>query len=141
VDKFAADETSVLVGTMSLFQGVDVPGRSCISVIIDRIPFPRPDDPVLQARSEQIEEAGGNGFMSVSVPRAALILAQGSGRLIRSTQDRGVVTVLDPRLAKARYGHFLRRSLPDFWETQDKDVALGALRRLAAGEPQTVSAG
>lgn len=132
VDKFAADETSVLVGTMSLFQGVDVPGPSCSLVIIDRIPFPRPDDPVLAARADKVEQAGGNGFMAVSVPRAALLLAQGSGRLIRSTDDRGVVAVLDPRLVTARYGAYLKRSLPPMWLTTDVTVAVGALQRLAA---------
>ena len=132
VDRFAADETSVLVGTMSLFQGVDVPGASCSLVIIDRIPFPRPDDPVLAARADKVEQAGGNGFMAVSVPRAALLLAQGSGRLIRDHDDRGVVAVLDSRLVTARYGGFLRRSLPPMWLTTDLDVAVGALQRLAA---------
>jgi ATP-dependent DNA helicase DinG len=109
-----------------------VPGRSCVCVIMDRIPFPRPDDPVLQARAERIEREGGNGFMSVSVPRAALLLAQGAGRLIRSTDDRGLVAVLDSRLARARYGTFLRESLPPFWPTTDTEAALSALRRLAA---------
>jgi ATP-dependent DNA helicase DinG len=132
VTSFAEDETSVLVGTMSLYQGVDVPGRSCVSVIIDRIPFPRPDDPVMQARSERIEQQGGSGFMAVSVPRAGLLLAQGSGRLIRTTQDRGVVTVLDSRLATTRYGSYLHRSLPKFWPTTDQAVAVAALQRLAA---------
>jgi ATP-dependent DNA helicase DinG len=131
VAAFANDETSILVGTMSLFQGVDVPGRSCTCVIIDRIPFPRPDDPVLQARSEQVERSGGNGFMSVSVPRAALLLAQGAGRLIRSREDRGVVAVLDARLARARYSGYLRDSLPPFWRTTDTAAVLEALRRLA----------
>lgn len=131
VSRFAEDETSVLVGTMSLFQGVDVPGSSCLCVIIDRIPFPRPDDPVLQARAERVARAGGNGFMSVSVPRAALLLAQGAGRLIRSDSDRGVVAVLDPRLATARYGSYLVASLPDFWPTTRREVAVEALRRLS----------
>lgn len=131
VDRFAADETSILVGTMSLFQGVDVPGSSCSLVIIDRIPFPRPDDPVLAARSDRVEQAGGSGFMAVSVPRAALLLAQGAGRLIRSQEDRGVVAVLDPRLVTARYGTFLRRSLPPMWFTTDQAVAVSALQRLA----------
>jgi ATP-dependent DNA helicase DinG len=132
VAQFAADETSVLVGTMSLFQGVDVPGAACQLVIIDRIPFPRPDDPVLEARSRRAEEAGGNGFMEVSVPRAALLLAQGSGRLIRKDTDKGVVAVLDSRLATARYGTFLLRSMPPFWRTTDRDIAFASLRRLAS---------
>ncbi|HYQ77002.1 ATP-dependent DNA helicase [Cellulomonas sp.] len=131
VKQFAADEPTCLFGTLSLWQGVDVPGRSNQLVIIDRIPFPRPDDPVKSARSEAVAASGGNGFMSVSATHAALLLAQGAGRLIRSTGDRGVVAVLDPRLSTARYGEFLTRSLPAFWRTTDREVALGALRRLA----------
>lgn len=131
VRRFAEDEATCLFGTLSLWQGVDVPGRANQLVIIDRIPFPRPDDPVRSARSEAVAAAGGNGFMSVAATHAALLLAQGAGRLIRSVDDRGVVAVLDPRLATARYGEFLARSLPAFWRTTDRDVALGALRRLA----------
>ena len=132
VEAFAAEEDSCLVGTLSLWQGVDVPGRACRLVIIDRIPFPRPDDPVAQARSEAVAAGGGNGFMSVSAAHAALLLAQGAGRLIRRSEDRGVVAVLDPRLRTARYGAFLVRSMPGLWPTRDRDVVLGALARLAA---------
>ena len=132
VEAFAAEEDSCLVGTRSLWQGVDVPGRACRLVIIDRIPFPRPDDPVAQARSEAVAAGGGNGFMSVSAAHAALLLAQGAGRLIRRSEDRGVVAVLDPRLRTARYGAFLARSMPGLWPTRDRDVVLGALARLAA---------
>ena len=132
VEAFAAEEDSCLVGTLSLWQGVDVPGRACRLVIIDRIPFPRPDDPVAQARSEAVAAGGGNGFMSVSAAHAALLLAQGAGRLIRRSEDRGVVAVLDPRLRTARYGAFLARSMPGLWPTRDRDVVLGALARLAA---------
>ncbi|MFF1528694.1 ATP-dependent DNA helicase [Cellulomonas sp. NPDC058312] len=132
VRQFAQDEATCLFGTLSLWQGVDVPGRANQLVIIDRIPFPRPDDPVKSARSEAVAASGGNGFMSVAATHAALLLAQGAGRLIRSVDDRGVVAVLDPRLSTARYGEFLARSLPDFWRTTDREVALGALRRLAA---------
>lgn len=131
VRRFAQDEATCLFGTLSLWQGVDVPGPSNQLVLIDRIPFPRPDDPVRSARSEAVAAAGGNGFMSVAATHAALLLAQGAGRLIRSVDDRGVVAVLDPRLATARYGEFLARSLPAFWRTTDREVALGALRRLA----------
>ena len=131
VDAFAVDEDACLVGTLSLWQGVDVPGRTCRLVIIDRIPFPRPDYPVAQARSEAVAAAGGNGFMSVSATHAALLLAQGAGRLIRRADDRGVVAVLDPRLRTARYGAFLARSMPGLWPTRDRDVVLGALSRLA----------
>ncbi len=132
VRRFAQDEPTCLFGTLSLWQGVDVPGRANQLVLIDRIPFPRPDDPVRSARSEAVVAAGGNGFMAVAATHAALLLAQGAGRLIRSTTDRGVVAVLDPRLSTARYGEFLARSLPAFWRTTDREVALGALRRLAA---------
>jgi len=132
VRRFVEDDASCLFGTLSLWQGVDVPGATCRLVIIDRIPFPRPDDPVRSARSEAVAAAGGNGFMSVAATHAALLLAQGSGRLIRTDTDRGVVAVLDPRLVTARYGTFLLRSMPPFWRTTDRDVALRALERLAA---------
>jgi ATP-dependent DNA helicase DinG len=131
VTQFIADEATCLFGTLSLWQGVDVPGATCRLVIIDRIPFPRPDDPVSSARSDAIEKAGGNGFLAVSATHAALLLAQGAGRLIRTSEDRGVVAVLDPRLATAGYGSFLTRSLPAFWRTTDRAVAISALRRLA----------
>ena len=130
VRKFAQDPEACLFGTLSLWQGVDVPGPSCQLVIMDRIPFPRPDDPVKSARSRAIAAAGGNGFMQVSASHAALLLAQGAGRLVRTVTDRGVVAVLDPRLATARYGAFLVGSMPDFWQTTQKNVALGALERL-----------
>ncbi len=130
VRAFAEDERSSLLGTLSLWQGVDVPGSACSLVVIDRIPFPRPDDPVVSARQELIDARGGSGFAAVSVPRAALMLAQGAGRLIRSADDRGVVAVLDPRLATTGYGARLRRSLPPLWWTTDAAQVLGALRRL-----------
>jgi len=132
VRRFARDAPTCLFGTLSLWQGVDVPGPACQLVIIDRLPFPRPDDPLMSARAQAVADAGGNGFMAVSATHAALRLAQGSGRLVRTATDRGVVAVLDPRLATARYGGFLRSSLPPFWPTTDRDVALAALRRIDA---------
>lgn len=132
VRAFAEDEPTCLFGTLSLWQGVDVPGAACRLVMIDRIPFPRPDDPVKAARARSVEAHGGNGFMQVSAAHAALLLAQGAGRLVRTMTDRGVVAVLDPRLATARYGSFLVQSLPDFWRTTDTNVARSALERLAA---------
>lgn len=132
VAAFSADEETSLFGTMSLWQGVDVPGSSCQLVVIDRIPFPRPDDPLMSARAKAVDAAGGNGFLTVSASHAAVRLAQGAGRLIRASGDRGVVAVLDSRLATARYGGFLRESLPDFWPTTDTAVAVEALRRLGA---------
>jgi len=135
VKRFAEDEATSLFGTLSLWQGVDVPGPSLSCVIIDRIPFPRPDDPLVAARQRAADSRGGNGFLTVSATHAALLLAQGAGRLLRGMGDRGVVAVLDPRLATARYGGFLRASLPPFWQTDDREKVLGALRRLrdAAG--------
>ncbi|MGQ0572986.1 MAG: ATP-dependent DNA helicase, partial [Pseudonocardia sp.] len=112
VKKFAADPATSLFGTLSLWQGVDVPGPSLSCVIIDRIPFPRPDDPLVAARQRAADARGANGFLTVSATHAALLLAQGAGRLLRGMDDRGVVAVLDPRLATARYGGFLRASLP-----------------------------
>lgn len=130
VEQFAADRDSCLFGTMTLWQGVDVPGDSCRLVIIDKIPFPRPDDPISKARTEDIARHGGNGFMQVSATHAAIRLAQGAGRLIRSVNDKGVVAVLDSRMATARYGTFLKGSLPPMWPTVDKKTILGVLKRL-----------
>ncbi len=124
--QFAADQPTCLFGTLSLWQGVDVPGEACQLVVIDRIPFPRPDDPLVKARQDA---AGAAGFMAVSAASAALLLAQGAGRLIRSSTDAGVVAVLDSRLATARYGTFLRKSLPPFWLTVDGAQARRSLGR------------
>jgi ATP-dependent DNA helicase DinG len=135
ISQFAADEATCLFGTLSLWQGVDVPGPSLRLVVIDRIPFPRPDDPLASARQRAVAARGGNGFLAVAATQAALLLAQGSGRLLRTLTDRGVVAVLDPRLVTARYAGFLRASLPPFWTTTDPAVAAGALRRLRDQEP------
>ena len=118
---------------MSLWQGVDVPGDACQLVVIDRLPFPRPDEPLAAARSAAVDSAGGSGFAAVSVPIAAVRLAQGVGPPDpRPRSDKGVVAVLDSRLETARgYGAFLRRSLPPFWYTTKPDLVRGALRRLA----------
>lgn len=143
VSQFAAEPRTCLFGTLSLWQGVDVPGPSLQLVIVDRLPFPRPDDPVASARQRAIEARGGNGFLTVAATHAALLLAQGAGRLHRSSTDRGVVAVLDSRLATARYGGFLRASIPPFWPTQDPAVARDALSRLDSASPgiPTESAG
>ena len=130
VERFAKDEKSILLGTISLWQGIDVPGAACTLVAIDRIPFPRPDEPVLSARAAQADAAGGSGFMQISLPRAALLLAQGTGRLIRSLDDRGVVAILDSRIVNKRYGSILLNSMPPFWRTHDGEVIKDALRRL-----------
>jgi ATP-dependent DNA helicase DinG len=133
VGKFAADHRSCLFGTLSLWQGVDVPGPALQLVVVDRIPFPRPDDPVASARQRAVAARGGNGFMTVAATHAALLLAQGTGRLLRTASDRGVVAVLDPRLSTARYGGFLRASLPPYWTTTDPGIARAALRRIDEG--------
>ena len=130
VERFANDPTSILLGTMSLWQGVDVPGPSCTLVAIDRIPFPRPDDPVMSARAAEADAAGGSGFMQVSLPRAALLLAQGTGRLIRSVDDRGVVAILDSRIVNKRYGSILLNSMPPLWRTSDGKTVKESLKRL-----------
>lgn len=135
VRRFAADASTCLFGTLSLWQGVDVPGSSLQLVVIDRIPFPRPDDPLSSARSLAVDKAGGNGFMAVAASHAALRLAQGAGRLIRATDDRGVVAVLDSRLATARYAGFLRSSMPGFWATTDRAAVVSALTRIDAEAP------
>ena len=131
--RFAADARTCLFGTRSFWQGVDVPGSACQLVILDRIPFPHVDDPLMKAR---LADAGERGFMDVTLPPAAVLLAQGAGRLIRSTTDRGVVVVLDPRLATARYGEVLLRTLPGFYPARSLDAVLASLKAIdAAAEP------
>ncbi|WP_055549876.1 ATP-dependent DNA helicase [Streptomyces sp. NBRC 110028] len=129
---FAADPRTCLFGTLSLWQGVDVPGPSCQLVVMDRVPFPRPDDPLMSARQKAVEEAGGNGFMAVAATHAALLMAQGAGRLVRASGDRGIVAVLDPRVERARYGSFLRKTMPDFWYTTDRNQVRRSLAAIDA---------
>jgi len=130
VERFAKDPRSILLGTISLWQGIDVPGSSCTLVAIDRIPFPRPDEPVMAARAAEADQAGGSGFMQISLPRAALLLAQGTGRLIRAVDDRGVVAILDSRIVTKRYGSILLNSMPPFYRTSDGTVVKESLKRL-----------
>ncbi|ASQ89074.1 ATP-dependent DNA helicase [Mycobacterium intracellulare subsp. chimaera] len=134
VERFSADPQTSLFGTLSLWQGVDVPGPSLSLVLIDRIPFPRPDDPLLGARQRAVAARGGNGFMAVAASHAALLLAQGSGRLLRRVTDRGVVAVLDSRMVTAGYGGYLRASLPPFWQTTNGAQVREALQRLRTAE-------
>lgn len=117
-----------------------MPGSALQLVVVDRLPFPRPDDPVSSARQRVIEARGGNGFLTVAATHAALLLAQGAGRLHRSSHDRGVVAVLDSRLATAGYAGFLRASLPPLWPTHDPHVVRAALQRLDAAAPTEISA-
>jgi ATP-dependent DNA helicase DinG len=117
VEAFATDAETCLFATMGFWQGVDVPGESLSLVTIDRLPFPRPDEPLLQARRERARAAA---FRVVDLPRAATLLAQGTGRLIRTATDRGVVAVFDPRLAKANYRWDLVRALPPMKRTRHR---------------------
>jgi ATP-dependent DNA helicase DinG len=110
---------------MGFWQGLDVPGRSLSLVVIDRIPFPRPNDPLVAARRER---AGPGAFAVIDLPRAATLLAQGAGRLIRSSEDWGVVAVLDPRLATASYRWTLVRALPPMRRTRDRSEVEAFLR-------------
>ena len=130
VKAFEEEETSVLVATMGFWEGLDIPGRSLEVVVIDKLPFPRPDDPLWTARREVAEQAGLSAFGSVDLPPAAVLLAQGAGRLIRSVDDRGLVVVLDPRLATKSYGSALVRALPDMARTADPEVAREFIRRM-----------
>jgi ATP-dependent DNA helicase DinG len=129
LEALSSQSAACLFATMSFWQGVDVPGPALTLVIIDRIPFPRPDDPLMAARRDV---AGRGGFQVVDLPRAATLLAQGAGRLIRTATDRGVVAVLDGRLANASYGPALVRALPPMRRTKDRAVAEAFLRGIHA---------
>ncbi len=132
ISRFTAEPATSLFATMGFWQGIDVPGSSLALVAIDRLPFPRPDEPLLQARRER---ARADAFRLVDLPRAATLLAQGAGRLIRTQTDRGVVAVLDPRLAtNARYRWDIVRALPPMRRTRDRAEAEAFLVRVAAGE-------
>lgn len=128
VEAFAADEESCLFATAGFFQGIDVPGRTLSLVTIDRIPFPRPDDPLLSARRDRL---GDRAFHDIDLPRAATSLAQAAGRLIRTSTDRGVVAVFDPRLATAGYRRHLLAALPPMKRTIDRSEVEEFLRRIA----------
>lgn len=131
INSYRSDPESCLLGTISLWQGVDVSGLSSRLVTIDRIPFPRPNDPIISARSRAVAARGGNPFMEVSLSRASLLLAQGTGRLIRSKDDRGVVAILDSRLYTARYRGMLLGSLPNFSASIDEKVVTKLLKHNA----------
>jgi ATP-dependent DNA helicase DinG len=129
VQAFSADESACLFATMGFWQGVDIPGRTLSLVTIDRIPFPRPDDPVLEARRDR---AGNSAFSTIDLPRAGTLLAQGAGRLIRSASDRGVVAVLDSRLATARYRNALLARVPPMKRSVDRAEVEHFLREISA---------
>ena len=129
IEAFRSEESSCLFATLGFWQGVDVPGRTLSLVTIDRIPFPRPDDPVLQARRDR---AGSAAFGAVDLPRAGTLLAQGAGRLIRSAEDRGVVAVLDSRLATASYRGALLARVPPMKRSLDRDEVEAFLKATLA---------
>jgi ATP-dependent DNA helicase DinG len=129
IEAFQADESTCLFATLGFWQGVDVPGRTLSLVTIDRIPFPRPDDPVLQARRDR---AGAGAFGMVDLPRAGTLLAQGAGRLIRSADDRGVVAVLDSRLATASYRRELLARVPPMKRSTDRAEVEAFLEKMPA---------
>ncbi len=130
VRSFREDRDSCLVGTLSLWQGIDVRGSSCRLVVIDRIPFPVPTDPVIEARSRDATARGRNAFHDVSLSHAAILMSQAAGRLLRDVDDRGMVAVLDSRMATKSYGTYLRRTMPPLWPTEDTATALASLTRL-----------
>ena len=130
VKQFAESQETCLFATTGMFQGVDVPGSTLSLVVIDKLPFPRPDDPLLSARRERL---GASAFAEIDIPRAATLLAQASGRLIRNATDRGVVAVLDPRLGSASYRWDLVKALPPMRRTRDRAEAEAFLRSLRGG--------
>jgi ATP-dependent DNA helicase DinG len=127
VNAFTADESSCLFATAGFFQGVDIPGRTLSLVTIDRIPFPRPDDPLLSARRDLL---GPAAFGEIDLPRAATMLAQATGRLIRTANDRGVVAVFDRRLGAATYRWDIINALPPMRRTKERSEAEAFLREI-----------
>ncbi|MGH8990443.1 MAG: ATP-dependent DNA helicase, partial [Acidimicrobiia bacterium] len=129
--RFRSGPGLALFATQSFWQGVDLPGSLCHLVTIDRLPFPRPTDPLIQARREAAEARGANAFAAVDIPLAATLLAQGAGRLIRTTTDRGVVAVFDRRLATRGYRATLLATMPPLRRTVDRRQVVAALAALA----------
>ena len=129
VQLFSDDESSCLFATSGFFQGIDIPGRTLSLVTIDRIPFPRPDDPLLSARREAV---GQSAFREIDIPRAATLLAQATGRLVRNAGDRGVVAIFDPRLAKAGYRRDILQALPDMKRSVDRAEVIDFLRLITS---------
>ena len=138
--RFRASGRAVLLGTASFWEGVDVQGSALRLVIIDKLPFASPEDPVVRARIEYLKARGANAFRDYQLPEAVLALKQGVGRLIRSEEDRGVVVICDPRMSERAYGRVFRASLPPMAMTQDGEVALQRLRELGGSASAGASA-
>jgi ATP-dependent DNA helicase DinG len=130
--QFMAQPRSVLVGSQSFWEGIDVPGDALQCVLIDKLPFPPPNDPLVEARVKRLEAEGRNAFADYFVAEAAVSLKQGAGRLIRSETDRGLLVVCDPRMAGMNYGRRLREALPPMTWVSSEDEALAWLATLAA---------
>ena len=133
--RFKTEITSVLFATDSFWEGVDVPGEALSCVVIDRLPFASPGDPVLAARIEALRRRGGNPFFEVQLPQAVIALKQGAGRLIRGVGDRGVLVVCDPRLLRRSYGHTFLASLPPMARTRDPEQVRAFFADPAGAEP------
>ena len=131
LQRFLAQPASVLVGSQTFWEGIDVPGDALQCVLIDKLPFPPPNDPLIEARVKRLEAQGRNPFNECFVAEAAVSLKQGAGRLIRSETDRGLLVVCDPRMARMPYGARLRAALPPMAVLSDESAALAWLAELA----------
>jgi ATP-dependent DNA helicase DinG len=130
LDRFRKAGNAVLIGSQSFWEGVDVRGDALSLVIIDKLPFAPPDDPVLAARIDVMQKNGLNGFMDHQLPEAIINLKQGAGRLIRDETDRGVLMICDPRLISKPYGRRIWQSLPAFARTRELEVAQAFFRNI-----------
>jgi len=132
LQRYGDGRNRVLVGSHSFWEGIDVPGEALQCVVIDKLPFPPPNDPLVEARVHQIEARGGRAFDELSVPEAAVALKQGAGRLIRTENDRGLLIVCDPRMTRMTYGRRLRMALPPMKSVAQAEEAWLWLDEIAA---------
>jgi len=130
LDAYLADEQAVLLGTGAFWEGVDVRGNDLICVMIDKLPFASPDDPLLQARMDDVKKRGANPFAAIQIPQAVITLKQGAGRLIRDPTDKGVLVICDNRLVTKNYAQTFIASLPDMKRTRSLDVVESFLKTI-----------